>query len=444
MYWAHSPNRLKFICLFILLFGPTLILPAQNLDALSMSLWTQNAKGLKVTTLPETWIEYTREDWDTVSNSWEPNSRQMVTRDSLLRPSLITHQTYGNQGFETRSRTTNTYPGTSDQWTESLTESWDGSIWENSLRTLVSYDAQGRQTSYLWQFWSNNSWDTLLLTQKTHTYDGNNQLLQTVDEEWNSTLQSFEFQKRTRHSYNSSNEIDTSWADIWNNGGWEPQTRSVDIQWYDFSERKTSDIVFQYFMGGGYVDSLRSTTVYDPNGGFTGTSFIRNSNSWQPNGQSILRRDAQMRRTFTSYAIYNNGWEVYFADSVAFTYNSDLQPLVFIKRGLDLNSQTWTNDRRGTYLYAPVGRPEPVQEKIFALFPQPVVSELFLQTESAKPGEYHLSIYDATGKQATTMNLHLSGGKTLHSLDLKDLVPGLYTYRISGADRYQGGTLIKQ
>ena len=110
--------------------------------------------------------------WDTLSNGWIFNVKiiNFVYDVNNNQTSSLT-QLWNGSVWENNFLSTYTYDTNNNQ-TSSLTQGWNGSAWDNYSLDTYTYDANNNQTSYLSQYWNGSSWYNIF--QYTYTYDANN------------------------------------------------------------------------------------------------------------------------------------------------------------------------------------------------------------------------------------------------------------------------------
>ena len=83
----------------------------------------------------------------------------------------------------------------------------------------------------------------------------------------------------------------------------------------------------------------------------------------------------------------------------------------------------------------PVGIDDPVNDLQFNVYPNPVVSQLWI--EASKPGDdpVRVSIHDILGKILVEQDLRFSNGIKTNSLDLSNLANGIYMIRLDQGDQ---------
>ena len=66
-----------------------------------------------------------------------------------------------------------------------LTQTWNGSVWEDSSQFTCTYDAKNNMTGGLNQTWNGSAWENS--SKWTDTYDANNNLTNQLFQVWNGT-----------------------------------------------------------------------------------------------------------------------------------------------------------------------------------------------------------------------------------------------------------------
>ena len=68
------------------------------------------------------------------------------------------------------------------------------------------------------------------------------------------------------------------------------------------------------------------------------------------------------------------------------------------------------------------------------LYPNPVASELVLNMDLVKDGQYLTEIYDLNGKLISGKTFNVTAGKNQFVLDVNSLTAGMYLLTLTGED----------
>lgn len=98
----------------------------------------------------------TEQIWNSNTGSWENDTRDLNTFNGTSLTETIT-QVWDGSMFNDSSRTAINYDGTLID--EVVEETWDGSDWVNANRTAISYDTMDRVTAILSQSWGGSAWE---------------------------------------------------------------------------------------------------------------------------------------------------------------------------------------------------------------------------------------------------------------------------------------------
>jgi len=121
-------------------------------------------------------------------------------------------------------------------------ETTDGINWENSYRTLYSYDSQGNKTSEIDQDWSGSVWENDVKLEYTH--DSQNNVTEMTRSYWQNTSSSWNKSSRYVLGYEGSNNINSSIYQLWNSteDSWQNSSRRSVIYTGNNPTQVVSDI----------------------------------------------------------------------------------------------------------------------------------------------------------------------------------------------------------
>jgi len=140
-----------------------------------------------------------------------------------------------------------------------LSQSYNGSSWDDSDRDSHSYDGSGRLVSTLEENWTGSAW--VNDDRTSYTYDGQNRVVEMLEEQWNgSTWVNYRKTLYTFAAGRLTQELEQSWT----GSAWQDEER-WDYS-YDGSGKLTQGDGYDYT--GGINPNLedRWTFTYDSNG----------------------------------------------------------------------------------------------------------------------------------------------------------------------------------
>ncbi|MEP6513032.1 MAG: T9SS type A sorting domain-containing protein [Parafilimonas sp.] len=175
---------------------------------------------------------------------------------------------------------------------QDVTQTWDLIFhnWTNASRNTYTYSATKKILTDLNEIWKSNQWKNNELT--TNTYDGNDYLINTLSQGWNSTTSSWENDYQTNYTNNSNGTVAVAIFQNWDKGTstWINDTRStysynscalpltlasftatlkdkvVELNWVTLTESNTKNFVVQRSSDGinfeniGTVNAVGNST----------------------------------------------------------------------------------------------------------------------------------------------------------------------------------------
>jgi hypothetical protein len=98
----------------------------------------------------------------------------------------LPHEKFGEMGNLTQTRVISKhYNADGYEVSEYIYQTGNGSSWENSSRTTLTYNISGLIDEYLYQIWDGTAWVNNYISY--YTYNSNNLLTQTISQQWDGT-----------------------------------------------------------------------------------------------------------------------------------------------------------------------------------------------------------------------------------------------------------------
>ena len=268
--------------------------------------------------------------WDTTNLVWVYNDSIAFSYNGSGKKTIET--VYGQTGGALY-KTTNSY-NISNNLTQNLIQTWNGTMWVNNYHTTYSYNGFGQKIEAINQHWNTtlNNWENNertsysynslnLLSQDVYepwdsgisnwinsskddyTYNPDSQLIEILAQVWNS---GWEYLSKTTYGYNGAGEVDSSTVYTYNFTllVWEPSYQNINYSWYHWigsilnSNNKIAGYLQQQWILGNWENYLREAHSYDAFA--NDTNYL--SESW--NGGAWVTQ-YETRDTYTYDSNYN-------------------------------------------------------------------------------------------------------------------------------------------
>ncbi|HET6227688.1 MAG TPA: T9SS type A sorting domain-containing protein [Bacteroidia bacterium] len=95
----------------------------------------------------------------------------------------------------------------SKRWIGKLTETWNGSGWDNYQRFLIKYNSHGKEISSTFQSWTEATSSWYSYEKDSIVYDAADNILTTMNLGWNSITSTFEISNKTEYTYSGNLRI---------------------------------------------------------------------------------------------------------------------------------------------------------------------------------------------------------------------------------------------
>ncbi|MFB6278024.1 MAG: T9SS type A sorting domain-containing protein [Salinibacter sp.] len=202
------------------------------------------------------------DEWNASNGSWESQTRLVQEFEGGTLDSLFVQELVDGTWTDT-SRVGSEYDA-SNRLTLCTVKTSTDSGFENSLRTDLQYNSDGRLETVVSQIWNANNEDWTDFRRSTFQYnsDGNDTL--EVVESWDVINQTWENFRRFERMYDAQNRLDLVRRDSWNGNTdtWESDVR-IDVSYSSGSTVEIEDI----WDGSSWNPDERRTTYLNSSSG---------------------------------------------------------------------------------------------------------------------------------------------------------------------------------
>jgi hypothetical protein len=326
---------------------------------------------------------------------------------------------------------------------------------QNYEKENFTYNSLGDETSFTRYEWQNNKWVSAFAYRKLLTYTPNNQLSESIYQEFDSTGAAISV-NNTIYSYNNGLLTETLFQLFdsmgtainisktiysYNNGilteklvqnvdivtnSWKDNFRQTNLTW-----NKPDELTF-YFqqnkINNTWMNAARYTAVYDSLGGYVGTTETWKNNTWVNNNRKTISKDA--RNNVTNELVEqwqtNNTWARLYYETSQFTY-STAGDLVEKTHGFYSQASYSYNESKEVYSnfqhFSLTGLKKEIPQEISAnVYPNPAQNLITIEIpENVKFTTVQLS--DLTGKVILTQTFRAEETK---QLNIEKLAAGIY------------------
>lgn len=345
--------------------------------------------------------------------------------------------------------------------TSSLTESYDGTAWQNSSKTEYIYDASGNVTEETYLSWNTTSAQWIPLDKSSYTYNANNKatvvlyeylgsdseidrtnytydangnLILTLDQDWNGSawVNSYKVDLTYTNSrlsgaasytwsgtdwivttdddgkftinYNANGTISSFNYDAWDGSNWVAEDSTI------FSYDGNNNLILQdgrTWNGTAWVSDYKSEYAYDANG-----NLIEEKESYLENGSFVT--DYERTATFNTAELMSSYIHP-FKDKTGIDYLTE--PNGIINKILTKSG----SDERTTYNYGEATASNRDFNSIsFSVYPNPASS--FIKVDDSSFSLKNMDVYNVIGQKLLST--------TKSQLNIENLVDGVYLLKI--------------
>ncbi len=364
--------------------------------------------------------------------------------------------------------------------TEQLVKDSLNGVWKNQARYLYSYSATGKQTEFVQQNWVNNSWrnagkqvtsytanddvatnnsyfwDTLTASwymanyqfnytynsnndvetyiqafvfngnvtdssRYTYVYDGNGNELSNLREGWTATNPVWRNIQKFAHTYNGSNQKDSTFNMIWND-----MTQVFDLSFLTLYQYdgfgNTSEYLNMQRMGMNWVNSSKQSYTYDSNNQQIEYAYFNwqtATNTWLETQRNTTEYNAQNNPTYQLGYNYNSTTGT--LDSLYqtfYTYDANDNVTWLDSYTLNSNTSTWDLSYKMHNFFdcSALGLTD-FSDGTVQCYPNPATDQLTV----VLPTSQTMSIVSLSGEIMGTFS-----GEFVHHINLTDFPAGCY------------------
>ena len=349
------------------------------------------ADGPVSTELEEIWL----------GNSWNPNSKSEneYNDDDQLTSRLLLRWNSGLQDYVEQTATFYSNPTANSS--EVLTQTWNGSAFENQYLSYFESDASDNVVKIERFDWEDGAWKTRFLAtsvvengllmettiQTTHdtgtlanailrtfAYDAEGRKTVEIEEDWDASSQSWVLESQDLITYNGSTIVTLS--QVYEAGAWVDYVETTMV--IDSNDLLLEQVSIPLKQG---AFGIRFSYTYDSAGNLT---------------EVVSQGDDGA-----------GGWINQSRN--AFTLDADGDPLEFLFQTFDPGSMAWVNSNRVTYQYEQNEKSTSIEEELplglasFDLYPYPAQDRVQVELELTQASELQVDVFDILGRRVANL-----------------------------------------
>gem|GEM_PF-1207474 len=307
-------------------------------------------------------ILVTNEIWNTTAGSWEKNAQTSYTLNANSTVASTTTQIWNKTGNK----------------------------WEDAQKTLYSWNSSGtnlltmKTSIFIMSVWMDNS----LIT---NTYNGSNQVTQTVEQTWDIPTQKWKNAYQNNYTFNGDGTENQMVQQVWSLplSAWVNESRSTNT--YNSSKKVISELVEDY-KSDVWVNDMLTKLTY--------------------NTDNTVKEALSQVWDLDTKAWMDDAKEFY-------TYQNGNMTQVLIQ---EWSGTLWKNAMRITYTFGGTSIFQPVlpDNDLLVVYPNPSAGEISISGKDAFDAD--ITIFNQEGKLVKT----ISKGESLKGINLGSLRNGVY------------------
>jgi hypothetical protein len=405
---ARSDKKIGSFLFMILLFILSMNLSGQKIHTLliedyisgnfvnfTLSTSTYDVSGYLTNILTQ--------QWDVPSSSFKDKNRIVYNNNSDGTPSVQTSQNWNGTTWDNVLRTTYTYYSDGTQKVVT-TQSWNGSAFNDVARTTYTYNVSKQILTSISESWNGISW--MNATQQANTYTGG-YLTYNLFQTWDFIGSVWINGTQTNYTNDSGGNPTLEVKQTWSGSAWVNSQRTTDT--YNGSGKLLTEIIENY-TAGNFVNYSKETNTYD------GSGYLTQSKS----------------------QLYDAGSSSFVDDSRS-SYLNNPNGTISQVTSEDWNGSAWVFTQRITFTYSgATSVSETIKDADFTIYPNPAYNIITIKSSASTAGSTY-SITDQAGRM-------MLKGKLMDettSVDISTLKFGIYFIKI-GENSQHTFKVIKQ
>jgi len=292
----------------------------------------------------------------------------------------------------------------------SITQMWmkETKTWKDAQKTIYTYDGSKNLLTQKSQMFLGVVWMDLGIL--TNTYNNSNQLIQSIDQDYDLMTMQMKNTSKSTHTYNSDGTEYQTTSQIWGtSGSWTNSNRSTFT--YN-SNKKISSIIFEEYKNDAWLNEMKSAITYNSNGTIKETI----SQEWD---------------------IPTGAWKDLWKENYSYNADQTINQMVITEWKADLNN--WENQSKLIYTYdsSTFLDPEVATSDQIKVFPNPFQNEIFIQSESSV--DSNIQLINSAGQIVRNINK----SELLSTINLGSLRSGVYWLKLVTPESNQTVKIIK-
>lgn len=325
------------------------------------------------------------EEW--INNAWENSARSINTYDANGNLIKNTMEEWTDGAWQNSAIMTNTLneDGTVK---ETMTQAWEEGAWLDVMKTAYTYNAAKQILTATTQMNLGDTW--MDFTKQIYTYNDQNQLTSQVTQILNMMTMELVNSEQNIYTYNVDGTENQVVTQTWGaSSEWENSARNTNT--YNEAKQVASDLS-EKWENNAWANDSRSTYTYNAAGSVN-----------ESVGQTWV----------------DNAWVNSFKD--VYSYNSNNKMTEVITQEWNTTQSQWVNNSRLTYTYGQTGfHPIELTERSLVAFPNPFTDQITIQ--SGLKGMHVIEVFNTSGQLIYSVKTN----ENSHKLDLGKLTKGIY------------------
>ena len=376
-----------------------------------------------------------------------------ITPASYWRYSEVNYYTYDNRGRQvlmiqvdtvsgdTTTKNVTAYDANGSTFNSSYTNS--GNTWELSEADTTLLDTKGVPVRQVYYYLYNGSLELVYGYAYAPTYDANGNVSKMLENDYDLTSSSWVIINEIDITSNPDGSWKTLTESDWNGSSFVNAQKLDSFTWnkWDgnpfasgFSNSQPTKYVIEAWNGSAWVDSARSNTTYDANGGSDDILQILTAGKWVNSQRQIQSMDSKGNNTGYADESWNGTqWVQSDGNRSIYTYNSTNNIIQVIYQNYDTSITGYMNIEKlvyGDFLSVTGINGQKQPELAVSMYPNPASDKLLLQAKTNAKGNVAIIICNIEVQimmQSRYTTEELSAGL---NLPVQGLPSGIYILHI--------------
>lgn len=306
--------------------------------------------------------------------------------------------------------------------TEDVSQIYSGTTWNNTTRSVTTYNNLGYEIEYRSEQWNGTAWVLSTGQQITYEMDGDRLRVATF-KNWTPATSTWVNSTRETYTYSGTDQRYSSFiAEQWNNA-WVYLSK-MDVSW---NGNNVAQFISYAYEGGAWVPTGKITYDWGENNSSVMVMYTYlGTDTWLQSMRTTTNFDSHGNQTLSQVEMYfGNAWMMISATRYQLTYAGNNLTMRITQ---SFDTVQWANILKEVFSnFASLGTDVNLIPDVgLTVFPNPAGQQALVRISLPESGDFTLSILSMTGQKISEESLSGQGSDINYQLNLEKVPPGSY------------------